>query len=130
MKEVDKVVKSKDMKEPVTIQVPVLEDQEDLEAYIEQISLAGVLALINRQVATDLANAERAKHREAAPGKGKMYKLGLQKLIAFVFSDGEAGAVKLQKCADLSTEAERSKAIDALILSDEIQNAVKADLEG
>lgn len=121
MKEEMKKVKYKG-EEVAEIAIPVYESLEDALAYKEE---ADLVSLINRQNAADLMNAERGKHREAPAGKAKMYAMAYNKLPEIVFADGQSGRDKLIATLTLP-EAQRKKALDELINSPEVQEAIGA----
>lgn len=128
MKTIEKSVKL--AKEEVgPAQVPVLETEDDLQAYLDKVGIAKVLGVINAQVSTNICNALRGEHRESKPGKGKRYNTAFNVLPGVVFEDGETGLDKLQKCCQLPDEDGRKKAMDELLLTKEVQEAVDKKLE-
>lgn len=108
--------------------VPVLETEEDLQAYLDKAGIAKVLAIINAQVSTNICNALRGEHRESKPGKGKRYNMAFNVLPGVTFPDGETGLEKLTACATLPDEDGRKKAMDELLLSPEVQKLVDEKL--
>lgn len=103
--------------------IPVYETEEDLN----ELGLPKILDLVNRQLCTDLCNAVRASHRESVPGKGKRYNMAFNVLPNVTFPDGMTGLEKLNDCAS-QPEDERKNAMDALLLSPEVQKAVDEKL--
>lgn len=119
MRTIDKEVKLKgEVVDVVTIDQ--LENEEDIAGY----DLVKLLGLINRQLVTDTCNQARAAHRETAPGKGKRYNMAFNLLPTITFADGETGIDKLNACVTLEDPTKRKAALDALLLSDEVQAKV------
>lgn len=128
MKTIEKDVKLKgEVVEKVDI--PVLETEEDLQAFLDEKGIGVILKLLNAQRSTNICNDTRAKHRESVPGKGKRYNTAFNVLPTVVFEDGETGLEKLQKCCQLPEENDRKKAMDELLLTAEVQAAVDKKLE-
>lgn len=107
-----------------TVECPVYETIEELI----ELDPALLLGLVNRQTATDLANAARAKYREAVPGKGKKYNMAFNLLPTITFSDGSTGLQKLNECATLEDASKRKEALDKLLMSAEVQAEVEKAL--
>lgn len=126
MKTIEKSVKLKKV-EVGPASVPVLETEEDLQAYLDKAGLPKVLAIINAQVSTNICNAVRAENRESTPGKGKRYNTAFNVLPEVTFEDGQTGIEKLTACAS-RPENERKAAMDELLMSAEVQAAVDAKL--
>ena len=128
MKNIEKKVKLKG--EVVeTVDIPVLETEEDLQAFLDAKGIDVVLKLINAQRSINICNNTRAKYRESVPGKGKRYNTAFNVLPTVVFEDGKTGLEKLQICCQLPDEDVRKKAMDELLLTPEVQAAVSKKLE-
>lgn len=80
-----------------------------------------ILGLINRQTVTDECNAERAKHREAEPGKKKRRDLAFN-ILPTLTIDGKSGMDMLIECAG------NAEKLEALLTSEEVQAAVSEKL--
>jgi len=127
MKTIQKSVKL--AKEEVgPIDVPVLETEEDLQAYLDKEGIAKVLAVINAQVSTNLCNACRSEHRESKPGKGKRWNTAFNVLPTVLFEDGETGLQKLTAICSLPDEDSRKAEMDKLFQTPEVQKAVDEKL--
>ena len=126
MKTVERSVKLK--KEEVgPAQIPILETEEDLQTFLDEKGIDTILKLINTQRSTNICNAIRAEHRESTPGKGKRYNTAFNVLPEVTFNDGKTGLEKLTECVSLP-EDERKEAMDALLMSSEVQKAVDEKL--
>ena len=101
------------------LEIPQYESVAEAQENVEEKLL---LALINRQIATDMANAARGKYREGEPGKKKRYELSFNLLPTVTFEDGSSGIDKLVACAGDKV------ALDALLNTPEVQAAVDAKL--
>ena len=86
-----------------------------------------VQKLINSQRSTNICNAMRTENRERMPGKGKRYNTAFDVLPEVTFDDGKTGLEKLTECVSLP-EDERKEAMDALLMSPEVQKAVDEKL--
>lgn len=107
------------------IDVPVYETVDEIA---EALKAEEIIALINRQIATDMTNAERGKHRESAPGKKKRYETAFNLFPSVTFNDGETGLQKLTAIASDPDEGSRKSKLDALLASPEVEAAVTAKL--
>jgi len=101
------------------LDVPQYESVAEAQESVEEKLL---LALINRQIKTDMANAARGKYREGEPGKKKRYELSYNLLPSVEFDDGVPWSEKLIACA-----GDKAK-LDELLNSPEVQAAVDAKL--
>lgn len=122
MKKVQKDVKLK--KE--TVAVLDIDQFENIAEAVESLGEAKCVGLINRQYIADLANTERGKHRESAPGKAKRFQTGVNCLATVIFDDGQTGIEKLTAISvRFPTDANaRIKALNDLVNSPEVQAAV------
>lgn len=123
MKQIERDVKLKGEVVEVA-KIDVFENEEDLD----KLGLEKVLDLVNQQHSTNVCNKIRAAHREATPGKGKRYNMAFNVLPTVTFEDGSTGLEKLNECATLSDPSKRKEALDALLLSPDVQKAVDAAL--
>jgi len=103
------------------VDIPIYENVDELAAAMKEEE---ILALINRQIRTDLCNKKRGEHRESAPGKTKRYNMAFNVLPSVEFNDGKNGLQKLQEVASIPEEAKRKEALDALLASPEVQAVV------
>lgn len=127
MKTIEKSVKLA-KKEVGPASVPILETEDDLQAFLDKEGIDNVLSIINAQVSTNICNAKRAEHRESAPGKGKRRNAAINVLMNVTFDDGETGLDKLNACCQLEDEDSRAKAVEDLLMSAEVQKAVDEKL--
>ena len=111
---VSKKVKMKD--KGVVAEIDIIQ-YESVQEAVEDKDEKYILGLINAQTVTNAMNAERASHRESAPGKKKRHDLAFN-LLPKLTINGKSGL-------DLLIEvAGDAAALEKLLLSPEVQAAV------
>lgn len=103
-----------------TVKIDLVENEGDLNT----LGIEKVIDFVNRQKTSDECNAVRASHREKKPRATKRLSQILNILPKVTFEDGSTGWGKLNEISVLETEDEQKEALDALLATPEVVEAM------